>query len=83
MAELQSILWIVFSLSLPPLLGAMLIGLLVGIVQAVTQVQDQSLPMAAKLVVVAAIIGLAGPMLAGPLVRQSERLFDTFAPLTR
>ena len=83
LAELQSILWIVLILSSPPLIGAMLVGLVIGILQAVTQIQDQSLPMAAKLIMVAAIVMLAGPLLVGPLVRQSERLFDSFSTLTR
>jgi type III secretion protein S len=82
-AELQSMLWIVVYLAMPALLGAMVVGLVVGVLQAVTQVQDQSLPMAAKLLMVAAIVVLASPLLVSPLVRQSERLFDTFATLTR
>jgi len=82
-AELQSLLTIVLYMSLPPLLGAMAIGLTVGILQAVTQIQDQSLPMTAKLVLVVVVLVLAGPLLVGPLVQQAERLFDNFATMTR
>ena len=78
-AELQTLLGIVLHAVLPPLGGALAVGLLVGILQAVTQVQDQSLPMTAKLLLVVAVLALAGPVLAGPLVRQAERLFDTAA----
>lgn len=81
--ELQSLLGIVLYMAMPPLLGAMLVGLVVGILQAVTQVQDQSLPMTAKLVLVIVLLVLAGPPLASPLVRQAERLFDGFATMTR
>ena len=81
--EFQSILWIVLYLASPALVGAMVVGLLIGILQAVTQVQDQSLPMGAKVIVVAVIVALLGPVLVIPLLRQSERLFDGFAAMTR
>lgn len=82
-AQLQTTLGIVLVMALPPLLAAMAIGLVVGIVQAVTQVQDQSLPVAFKLLVVIAVLALAGPMLVVPLVRQSGQLFDGFPAMTR
>jgi type III secretion protein S len=74
---------IVLYMSLPPLVSAMVVGLVVGILQAVTQVQDQSLPIVFKLLVVMAVILLGGPLLATPLVQQSVKLFDTFPVLTR
>lgn len=82
-SQLQSTLGIVLLMALPPLLGAMAVGLVVGILQAVTQIQDQSLPVAAKLLVVIVILALAGPLLVVPLVRQSTQLFDGFPAMTR
>ena len=81
--ELQSTLSIVLVMALPPLLAAMTVGLLVGILQAVTQVQDQSLPVAFKLLAVILILTLAGSLLVVPLVRQSRQLFDEFPAMTR
>ncbi len=81
--QLQAMLGIVMIMALPPLLGAMAVGLLVGLLQAVTQVQDQSLPVAFKLLVVIAILAVAGPLLVGPLVRLSGQLFDSFPGMTR
>ncbi len=82
-AQLQAMLGVVLLMSLPPLLAAMTVGLIVGILQAVTQVQDQSLPIAFKLLVVIAILALAGPLLVTPLVRLSGQLFDSFPTMTR
>ena len=82
-AQLQAMLGIVLIMALPPLLAAMAVGLLVGILQAVTQVQDQSLPIAFKLLVVIAVLALAGPLLVQPLVRLSGELFDGFPAMTR
>jgi type III secretion protein S len=74
---------IVLYMSLPPLVGAMVVGLTVGILQAVTQVQDQSLPVVFKLLIVIAVIAFAGPRLVTPLVQQAVQLFDSFPMLTR
>ena len=81
--QFGAILNIVLYMSLPPLVGAVVVGLLVGIVQAVTQVQDQSLPVVFKLLIVMAVIALGGPVLVTPLLQQSVQLFDTFPLLTR
>ncbi len=82
-SQLQSMLGIVLVMALPPLLGAMAVGLAVGILQAVTQIQDQSLPIAFKLLVVIVILAVAGPLLVVPLVRESSELFDEFPAMTR
>jgi type III secretion protein S len=81
--HLTGMLGIVMILALPPLLAAMTIGLIVGILQAVTQVQDQSLPVAIKLLVVIVVLIFAGPLLVQPLVLQSGRIFDSFPTMTR
>jgi len=81
--QLHTMLGIVLYMALPPLVAAVAIGLLVGILQAVTQIQDQSLPLAFKLLVVIAVLALAGPMLTVPLVREATAVFDNFPLMTR
>lgn len=44
--------WLIFILSLPPLLSSMVIGLLISVFQASTQIQDASLPFVFKVGVV-------------------------------
>jgi type III secretion protein S len=83
LSQLQATLELVLWMALPPLLAAMVIGLGVGILQAVTQVQDQSLPMTFKLLAVMLVLALGGPLLAAPLVRQTTMLFDNFSTLAR
>jgi type III secretion protein S len=80
--QLIGMLGIVLLLALPPLVAAMTVGLIVGILQAATQVQDQSLAVAIKLLVVIVILVFAGPLLVQPLVRQSGLLFDSFPTMT-
>lgn len=71
---LQLIMW----LSLPVLAVAAGVGLLVGLIQAVTQIQDQSLPQVLKLVAVLVTVAVLGPLLAGPLMRHADRILDQF-----
>ena len=81
--QLHEMLGIVLYMALPPLVAAVAIGLLVGVMQAVTQVQDQSLPLAFKLLIVMALLALAGPALSVPLVREATSVFDNFPLMTR
>ena len=81
--ELQAMLSIVMYACLPPLLGALAVGLVVGILQAVTQVQDQSMPLTFKLLAVVVVLVVGGASLVVPLVRQTEHLFDNFSAATR
>lgn len=77
--HLNQILLLVLYLSAPVLGVAAIVGLLVGLLQAVTQIQDQSLPQTLKLVGVLLTIGIVGPLLAGSLVRETRNIFDQFA----
>jgi flagellar biosynthetic protein FliQ len=54
-------LWIAMLLSAPILLAALGIGLVIGIFQAATQVQEMTLSFIPKLLGVAAVLVLAGP----------------------
>lgn len=77
--SLQLVLW----LSLPVLVVAAAVGLIVGLLQAVTQIQDQSLPQVAKLLAVLVVLAILGPALAGPILRQTERVLTDFPAATR
>lgn len=80
---LQEALTLTLLLSLPALGIAATVGLLVGLFQAVTQIQDQTLPMAIKIIAVVLSLVLIGPLLASPLVRYTDRIFNEFPSITR
>ena len=54
-------LWVAALLSAPILLTALGIGLLIGVFQAATQIQEMTLSFIPKLIGVAAVLVLAGP----------------------
>ena len=74
---------LILLLSMPILLIATVVGLLVGLLQAVTQIQDQTLPLAVKLIAVILSIVLMGPLLVGPLLEHTEQIYREFPTLTR
>jgi flagellar biosynthesis protein FliQ len=59
----------------PLLLVALVIGLLVSVFQAVTQIQEQSLTLIPKIVGVAVVIVVLGPWMLGQLVSYTAELY--------
>lgn len=53
----------------PPLAAALVVGLVVGVLQAATQVQDPAIPVVPRLVAVFLALGASGPWIAARLVR--------------
>jgi flagellar biosynthetic protein FliQ len=65
---------LVLLLSGPPLIASMAIGFVVGVFQAATQIQDQTLAFVPKLVVVMLVVVAMGPVLGAQLVRFTQAL---------
>jgi flagellar biosynthesis protein FliQ len=59
----------------PLLLTALVIGLVVSIFQAVTQIQEQSLSLIPKIAGVAVVIIVLGPWMLGQLVAYTAALY--------
>jgi type III secretion protein S len=71
----QQGLWLAIVLSAPPLLIATASGVVVALVQAITQVQDQTLPYVIKLAVVAITLSMLGRWFTAELVGLTEMAF--------
>jgi len=65
----------------PLLITALVIGLVVSIFQAVTQIQEQSLSLIPKIIGVAAVIVLLGPWMLGQLVSYTTALYTSIPTL--
>jgi flagellar biosynthesis protein FliQ len=61
--------------SAPPLGAALGVGLAVGVLQAATSVQEPTVAVVPRLVAVLGSLALAGPFVAGRLVRLAEAAF--------
>ena len=68
-------------LSAPLLLSALVVGLLVGMLQAATQINEMTLTFVPKLIVVALVILLAGPALLSTLLDFTTHLIESIPEL--
>ncbi|MGB5177500.1 MAG: flagellar biosynthesis protein FliQ [Gammaproteobacteria bacterium] len=70
------------ALMAAPLLGsALVIGLLIGMFQAATQIQEMTLSFIPKLAVMALALMLLGPWMIHLIVNFTERLFESIPAL--
>jgi flagellar biosynthetic protein FliQ len=65
----------------PMLLVGLVIGLVVSVFQAVTQIQEQSLSFIPKIVGLAALIVILGPWMLGQLVSYAQNLYTSIPQL--
>jgi flagellar biosynthetic protein FliQ len=72
-------LLLVLILSAPPLLASLAAGLVVGIFQAATQIQDQTVSFVPKLIVVVVILLALGPLLGAQLLRFTQAVFGAMS----
>lgn len=70
-----------FKLGAPLLIAGLVVGLVVSVFQAVTQIQEQSLQFIPKLVVAAVVLLVAGPWMLDSLVSWSRELYGSIPTL--
>ena len=80
---LTEALYLVLLVSGPPLLVFLLVGLSVGLLQAMTQVQEQTLTFVPKLVAVGLVVTLAGGWMGAEVVRFTSELWTEIPRLVR
>lgn len=72
----QEALLILLMVSAPVLGAALLVGLLVSLFQAVTQIHEATLAFVPKLVAVIAVFAIAGPWMLNMLVEYIRRMIE-------
>lgn len=71
-------LYLVLILSLPPIVVASVIGILLSLIQAVTQLQEQTLTFGVKLLCVIATLFLMGGWIGSEILSFSNEIFTQF-----
>ena len=74
-------LWVTSLLAAPLLLSALAVGLLVGMVQAATQIQEMTLTFIPKLIVLALALMIAGSWMLGLITDFTIELFHNIPDL--
>ncbi len=74
-------LWLVLLLSAPPVIAASIVGLLVAIVQAATQIQEQTLQFTLKFFAIVLTLFITASLMARSLYAFSDNIFSNFPRL--
>lgn len=74
---------LVLVLSMPPIAVASIVGLVVSLLQALTQIQEQTVSFAIKLIAVAISIAVTAGFLGSEMLTFTINLLDSFPELTR
>lgn len=69
-------LFLALLVSAPPVLTSMFVGLIVSVIQATTQIQEQTLTFVPKLVAVVLSLAISAPWIGGQLVRFTHLVFE-------
>ncbi len=72
-------LLLVLLISAAPMLASMVVGLVVSVLQATTQVQEQTLSYVPKLVAVFLTMAVMGPWMLAQALRFAKVIFDSIA----
>jgi type III secretion protein S len=76
-------LWLVLLLSAPPIIAASIVGLLVAVIQAATQLQEQTLQYTLKFFAIVVTIFLTASLVAGSLLQFGDSIFSGFGTMIR
>ena len=79
----QQALWVLALASAPILLPALVAGLILGMIQAATSINEQTLSFVPKLIVVAAALALAGGTIMMMLADFTREMFARIPDLLR
>lgn len=71
-------LYLVLILSLPPIVVASVVGIIFSLIQAITQLQEQTLSFGVKLIAVIATLFVMGGWLSGQILRYATEIFNNF-----
>ena len=70
-------------LSLPPIIVASVLGTLLALVQALTQIQEQTLSFAVKLIAVMAVLALTATWVGGEMYNYTLHVLDAIPMVGR
>ena len=77
----QQALWVTMLIAAPLLLSALGVGLLVGMFQAATQINEMTLSFIPKLLVLVVALVIAGPWMLSVIMNYTTQLMDQIPAL--
>jgi flagellar biosynthetic protein FliQ len=83
LALADRMLWVAALASAPVLIATLVIGMVVGIIQAATSVNEQTLTFVPKLAVTAFVLVVFGASMMGLIGEFTQEIFGQIAQVTR
>ena len=77
----QQALWVTMLIAAPLLLSALAVGLMIGMFQAATQINEMTLSFIPKLLVLVAALVVAGPWMLSVIVNYTRQLMEQIPSL--
>ena len=77
----QEALWVTMVIAAPLLLSALAVGLLVGMFQAATQINEMTMSFIPKLLVLVVALVIAGPWMLGVMMTYTQNLMEQIPSL--
>lgn len=74
-------IWVLMLVSAPMLITALVVGLAVSLVQALTQIQESTLTFVPKMVAMLIVMAIALPFMLQSLEEYGQKLFDRIATI--
>ncbi|MCW2961063.1 MAG: fliQ [Thermoleophilia bacterium] len=68
-------IWVTLQIGAPVLIVALLVGLVVSVFQAVTQIQEQTLVFIPKIIAIVAVLAITGPWMMSTMMDYTTDLF--------
>jgi len=75
----NDMMWITLLLSLPILITALVVGVVISLIQTVTSVQEMTLTFVPKLIAVMAVIAFAMPWTLRTIIEYTNTLFRSMS----
>jgi flagellar biosynthetic protein FliQ len=72
---IQAAIWTIIVGSGPAVAAAMAVGVIVALIQALTQVQEMTLTFVPKIIVIFAVISLTAPFIGGQVYTFTEMVY--------
>jgi flagellar biosynthesis protein FliQ len=73
---IRNAVWTVLVASSPAVLAAMVVGVVIALIQAVTQIQEQTLTFVPKIVAVMVALGVSAPFIGGQISLFTNLVFS-------
>jgi flagellar biosynthetic protein FliQ len=77
----QQALWVTMMIASPMLMSALAVGLIVGMFQAATQINEMTLSFIPKLLVLVLSLVLAGPWMLSVIINYTRQLMEQIPSL--